>query len=515
MSDAYSYSGLAGAIDNLLAAWVGDHSEPNRRVCTAILAGAIGLGLLGDALFNGAGPGLNYPLWLVAFVAVYVFSARLAGTRPDAGRAGLIALGLACAAMVGWRGGEILQALSLLASLACVSLAAAMRPPEGFRRLGILDIWLAAAGVFVSLVAGLPKLLTLVDFEKWWGRRTRANALVFGRALVLATPLVLGFGGLFVAADAVFEERVNGLVQLDLAGVQTHLCWTLGCAWAAGGLLWAGVAVEAPAGIRLEVPDSKRLQTVEVIVVVGSLVALFAAFVVVQVRYLFSGEAPVEHSFNLTYAQYARRGFFELVAAAALLLPVLLAIDWALARRKTTHLAFRALAGVLLILLSAVMLSALERMQVYKDAYGLTELRVYVTAILLWLGAVFLWFAASVLCGRRDRFAAVAILSATLMLLALNVLNPDALIARTNVARAAEGKSFDAHHALTLGPEAVPELIDGLDGLPDSDACTVARGLLDRWLGETVDPRGWNLGRSQAISAVKDNEDRLRAACVS
>jgi hypothetical protein len=161
------------------------------------------------------------------------------------------------------------------------------------------------------------------------------------------------------------------------------------------------------------------------------------------------------------------------------------------------------------------MLSALERMQVYKDAYGLTELRVYVTAILLWLGAVFLWFAASVLCGRRDRFAAVAILSATLMLLALNVLNPDALIARTNVARAAEGKSFDAHHALTLGPEAVPELIDGLDGLPDSDACTVARGLLDRWLGETVDPRGWNLGRSQAISAVKDNEDRLRAACVS
>src|SRR3546814_9714779 len=52
-----------------------------------------------------------------------------------------------------------------------------------------------------------------------------------------------------------------------------------------------------------------------------SLAALFALFVVVQLRYLFGGEDAVQRSVDLTYAQYARRGFFELVTASLLLLP--------------------------------------------------------------------------------------------------------------------------------------------------------------------------------------------------
>jgi hypothetical protein len=195
------------------------------------------------------------------------------------------------------------------------------------------------------------------------------------------------------------------------------------------------------------------------------------------------------------------------------LLPVLLALDWALARRRTTHIAFRALAAVLLALLAVVMLSAFERMHVYQDAYGLTELRVYVTAFLVWLGVVFVWFAASVLAGRRDRFLAVTIITAVVALVVLNVLSPDTMIARTNTARAAEGKEFDAEHAAMLGPDAVPELIDSLDRLSNADACTIAGALLERWRDEDLDLRGWNYARTEAIEAVEKNEARLEAAC--
>ena len=48
----------------------------------------------------------------------------------------------------------------------------------------------------------------------------------------------------------------------------------------------------------------------------------------VQFRYLFGGAALVQVSETLTYAEYARRGFFELVAVAALLLPIMLLLDW-------------------------------------------------------------------------------------------------------------------------------------------------------------------------------------------
>jgi hypothetical protein len=508
--------GVGGAIDGLLAGWMGSKSAPERRTCATLLIAAVILGLLGNALFNGVGSlGVNVALWLAALIATYVVIAHRAGTPPAGGRLLLLALALACAMMMVWRGAETLQAWSLMAAFACLCLAAAMRPAEGFRRLGILELLFVGAGAFVSLAAGLPRVIAALDPVAWWAHRTHRHVFVLGRALVLTTPLVLGFGGLFIAADAVFESRANDLLFVDLSGLRSHVAWTIGTAWVAGGVLWAGVAVKAPPDLAFDVPESKRMQTLEVAVIVGSLVLLFGLFVAVQVRYLFSGEGPVEASLDLTYAEYARRGFFELAAATALLLPVLLALDWALARGQTTHIAFRALAAVLLALLAVVMLSAFERMQVYQDAYGLTELRVYVTVFLVWLGVVFVWFAASVLASRRDRFLAVTIVTAVVALIVLNVLSPDTMIARTNTARAAEGKEFDAEHAAILGPDAVPELINSLDRLSDTDACTIASALLERWRDVDLDPRGWNYARAEAIDAVKDNEARLEAACRS
>jgi hypothetical protein len=505
--------GVAGAIDRLLAGWIGSESVPRREMCITILIAAAGLGFLGDAMFNGAGLGINFPIWLAALVAANLMTARRARMQIGAGRLLLLALSLVCAWMMAWRGADTLQAWSLFTAFACLFLAAALRPAAGFQRLGILELMLTGVGVGISFAFGLPRVVAAVNPAVWWGRRKQRSVLVVGRSLALAAPLVLAFGGLFIAADAVVESHANDLLVVDLSGLRSHFFWFSGTVWFAGGLLWAGVVVKAPEAIAVDLPETKRLQTIEVIVVVGSLVVLFALFVAVQVRYLFSGEGPVEASLDLTYAQYARRGFFELVAAAALLLPVLLAVDWALARRRTTRIAFRVLAGVLLLLLSVVMLSAFERMQVYKEAYGLTELRIYVTAILPWLGVVFAWFAASVLIGRRERFLAVTIVTAVVAFIALNVLSPDALIAETNTARAAEGKEFDAEHAAQLGPDAVPNLIDSLDRLSPADACVIADALLDRWRGETQDPRGWNYARAEAIEAVRVNEARLYAAC--
>ena len=74
--------------------------------------------------------------------------------------------------------------------------------------------------------------------------------------------------------------------------------------------------------------------------------------------------------------------------------------------------------------------------------YGLTEERLYATAFMGWLAAVFLWFAATVMAGRRERFAFGAIVAGFLLVIVLSALNPDALIARTNLARAKTGRPF-------------------------------------------------------------------------
>src|SRR5207249_11136508 len=96
-------------------------------------------------------------------------------------------------------------------------------------------------------------------------------------------------------------------------------------------------ALSSPAGAQ---PASRfALGAVEVGVVLGLLDALFLGFVCVQVRYLFGGAAWVTATGGLTYAEYARRGFFELSWATALALPLLLTLHWLL--RADDRLALR------------------------------------------------------------------------------------------------------------------------------------------------------------------------------
>jgi hypothetical protein len=252
--------------------------------------------------------------------------------------------------------------------------------------------------------------------------------------------------------------------------------------------------------------------------VLGALDLLFLAFVLVQVRYFFGGSALVQATTGLTHAEYARGGFFELVAVAALLLPLLLLMHWLMAQPSPEgEQVFRVLAGVQILLLFVIMASAFQRMRLYQAEYGLTEQRLYATAFMGWLVVVFLWFAVSVLSGRRKRFAFGAMVAGMLLVVVLHGLNPDALIARTNLARAKVGRSFDARYATRLSADAVPELVAGFPNLNPQDRCAVASGILKRWsFSQPRDWRAWSWSRARAARVVRENEASLKAVpCAS
>ncbi|MCX6021730.1 MAG: DUF4173 domain-containing protein, partial [Chloroflexi bacterium] len=215
----------------------------------------------------------------------------------------------------------------------------------------------------------------------------------------------------------------------------------------------------------------------------------------------------VEASAALSYAEYARRGFFELVIVAALGLPLLLVADWALRRERPREVTvFRVLAGVLVGLVFIIMASAVQRMMLYQDEYGLTELRVYTTAFMGWLAVLFALFAGTVLSGRPRPFAFAALSSGLVAVLLLHGLNPDALIARTNVARA----RFDPYYAGALSADAVPVLLQALPGLSPADAVIVASCLLQRWTPlSNADWRSANMARSIARESVQANAGQL------
>ena len=105
-----------------------------------------------------------------------------------------------------------------------------------------------------------------------------------------------------------------------------------------------------------------------------------------------------------------------------------------------------------------IMGSALHRMGLYVDAYGLTQDRIYATAMLLWAGATLGWLGVTVLRSRAERFAFGAMVSAFAVLGALNFVNPDAMVVRVNLARAESGQELDVAYLATLSADAAPAL---------------------------------------------------------
>jgi hypothetical protein len=333
------------------------------------------------------------------------------------------------------------------------------------------------------------------------------------------------FGALFVSADAVFAGLVANVIRFDFGRLAGHVVLFSVTAWISTGYLRGFLTGTAPPlagrqhgleGRSVLAPKRPALGITEVATALSAINLLFLVFVIVQFRYLFGGDALVQVTPDLTYAEYARRGFFELVFAVVLVVPVLLAADWLLDRRSPDDaLVFRGLAGLQIGLVLAITASALQRLRLYHASYGLTDSRFYAMVLLVWIGAVLGWLAATVLRDRRDSFAFGMLASGLATVALLFVVNPDAVIARANVARTASPDApvpFDVTYARSLSADAVPVLIDALAALPRDAQCPLAQHLLRRWPPDRHRSiRSWNWSAARATAAVREHEAQLRS----
>ncbi|MGE3858284.1 MAG: DUF4153 domain-containing protein, partial [Dehalococcoidia bacterium] len=478
---------------------------------TAIIA--VALGLFADVLFREASLGLNAPLWIGALLAAIAVTRRHRTERASGAEVACLAVSFAAAAALAWRGSPALQALLFLASGAFLVLAVAVRAGLPWRRAGVALFLGTMVATGLAIAAAAARVDAALELRGRALRQSRDGLGTVLRIVLIGGPVLLVFAVLFASADAVFEERLRWLTNVDLSGIAPHVFWFVAGAWFAGGVTWTAFEGRIHAVPQPQLPEARRLGLTEVASVLGALAALFAAFVAIQLRYLFGGHDLVQQTIGLTYAEYARRGFFELVTTAVLLLPLLLLADWARRADARTGRVYRVIAGVLVSLLFVIVASALMRMDAYEQAYGLTEPRLYAVAILVGLSMVFLLFLRTLVRGTNEWFVAGSLGAVVVVLATLTALGPDALIARRNLDRAAT-HPFDAQHAASLGAEAVPVLVARIEVLRPDDACTVARELLERWGDGSGDGlRSWNWSRAAAADAVDAARPELTRTC--
>ncbi|MDO9546908.1 MAG: DUF4173 domain-containing protein [Pelolinea sp.] len=285
------------------------------------------------------------------------------------------------------------------------------------------------------------------------------------RGLLLAIPVLFIFISLFSSADLIFNQRINSLIaNLNIEKLPEYIFRGIYILLIANFL--AGVFNNAATNsqnkdlIGVDKPVvAPFLGFTEAGIILGSVLLLFLSFVGIQFRYFFFGNSNITLA-GFTYAEYARRGFGELIAAAFLSLILLLSLNTIAKRtsnqqKKIFSFLFIGLVGSVLIIL----VSSFQRLLLYEAAYGFSQLRTYSHVFMIWLGILLTAVVIIEIIDRPRVFGNIALLALIGFSASLNLLNVDAFIARQNIGRTSLGKDLDVSHLTSLTNDSVPTLV--------------------------------------------------------
>jgi hypothetical protein len=493
-----------------------------RSTARLLLVLAFAGGTLGDLLLDGPAPGINV-LLMTLVVLVLGWVVRRRGRAPDPLDAWLPIVAILLAGGIAVRADPFVGLLDLggAAAFTGASIAAFSGLAVTRRSLSVV----IAMGVWVvgSSVVGIVPLITAARPPAGTGPRSLPSWLpAVARGLLLAIPLVLILTVLFASADPIFRLRMDDLlgIRIDLGDLPGRVLFIFGLTWLIAGLLAVaalGVPALEGASLGAAVPNaalvaSRFLGTTEALIILIGVDLVAGAFVALQVAYLFGGLDTLAAA-GMTYSDYARRGYFELVAAAALSGGILVGLDYAVVARPRSYLAF----GTVLVGLTLVVLaSAALRLQLYQDAYGWTELRLYVAVSIVAMAVTLATMAVLLLRDRTRWLGHAMVVIGVVALLALNVISPPAFVAERNLARVIDPSlvppdgeaSLDADYLTVLPDDAIPVIVAALPRLPSGDAAQLRLALLARRAElasapSLTSPFAWNLGRERARAALE------------
>ncbi len=463
----------------------GERPKAPRRVALAVAAVAFFAALV----VPGIPAGLSLTLVAFGVAGAVALAAPVEADRVSLLYAGLA---LALATMPVVRASEWVLALDLAAALGlgALALVRAVVWREIFRApLSVMSkVWHAVGFVVTPL---LPRR----DVPRRLGPVLRGAAL--------GSLLLLVFGTLFASADRAFARIVSDLLlpNVDLGLLPARLIVFGATLVGSGALILAGAryALVTDGDVSVSEP-TRRLGRTEWLTALTLLDLLFVGFVLIQVTVLFAGHRYVLATEGVTYAEYARQGFFQLLAVGALTLAVIAAaVRWARREGSRDTLLLRLLLGTLSVLTLVILASALRRLNLYEDAYGLTQLRFSVHATILWMAGIFGLLLVAGATMRTSWLPRACVGFTALGILTFTLINPDGIVAEHNVRRFQETGALDLGYLSSLGVDAVPALA----ALPPEARCWTLQPIAAR-LSPTDPILGWNTARERARAILGD-----------
>ena len=307
------------------------------------------------------------------------------------------------------------------------------------------------------------------DMPKTSNRKMQVSPIV--RGLLLALPIVIVLTLLLTSADPVFKIRVRGLFNWlsfdNLAESLFRLTYIIIIAYLLLSAFFFGSTVSAKweKGHHTEPILKPFLGTIESGIILGAVNLLFLVFVILQFTYLFGGQENISIE-GFTYAEYARRGFFELLAVAMISLVLFYGLSlWTKRETAAQRWTFSGMGMLLVALVGVILVSAFTRLSLYEEAYGFTRLRTLTHIFTVWTGLILAVTAFLESRRQLDKLAFLLILLIFGFGLTVNFFNVDRFIVQQNVTRAMtsndndDSTGLDAEYLTTLSYDAIPQLV--------------------------------------------------------
>ena len=460
----------------------------------AVVGGVLAVGLLADQWFRTATFGLAASATFIVLAVALVIAGRIRRFEPLL----LLAAAAVFAAWLTLRASPWLLWPDVVAALALVGLAASVSVTGSVFDVGVSELAARATHAVVHLTTG-PAFVARPVIAS--GGRARSAAPIL-RGVLIAVPIAALLAGLLASADPVFASFFH--LNIDLGTLALDVVFVTAGSWVASGLLQlsASEPVERVDGLVW------RLGATEALVVLAILDAVFAAFAFAQVLAALGAAAATLRDAGVTYADYARSGFFQLLWVSGITVAVLVLFSRiSNLSAKSARVAFTVLASTAIALTVMIDVVAFRRLSLYEEAYGFTMLRLYSHVFAVWLAFVFVLLAADFLGVWRTRrwFIGATMTSALAVLIALNIASPEAVVVGFNTNHALTAHKIDSQYLAELSSDATPALLATRDRIDPALREQVTAAACAGPRSYSPPPAALNFAEAQAAGARRSS----------
>ncbi len=413
-----------------------------------LLLGALAIGILLDRLFIRSV--VCYGLFWLAYLAVFTFFMWPKLRQHKL----LLLLEAGCILLCIW---PIFFSQHEYAAFLCLSLPWGLMLLTQATALDVkpMEIWVAFVGLlmgwFVKPFSAIPHFFAILS--RMGNKRKGLWQVVAG--IFIGALLLTVIVPLLWQADQVFSFYLNRIfADFNIGTFFFHLFISVLFTMLFYSFLWNARFGENKKAAALPPGGGDVIITA---IAVGVLLFVYVLFSVIQFAYLFAGAGLPE---GMTYSEYARSGFWQLVAVCAINFAI---FGWCQRLCKPHKVISGMMAGLLGA--TAVMLaSALIRMGLYLQAYGMTWLRLLSLWFTLFLAAMLLFCITKMLWPKLPLISlAAGVLIAWFIL--LGYASPDRIIVEYNISRLdmAAGERFSPEDRMfhgNLSADALPSLVD-------------------------------------------------------